>query len=196
MANEIRGAFCLRRATWEDAAVLAVLTRELLLCERALAQTTNELNPWAASIEELEKQLLAPNTCFFVAEREHEIVGYIKAVVVGSHLHRDDIGWVRWLKALLERAARRSYTFLMRRPRPAVQIESGYIAGIFVTKEARQLGIGRALALAAENWFSKQGLKSSELHVLFNNEVARRMWEELGYEPLALGMRKKFPREE
>jgi GNAT superfamily N-acetyltransferase len=74
-----------------------------------------------------------------------------------------------------------------------MQVESGYIAGTFVTVEARQLGIGRALATAAETWFSEQGLKNSELHVLFQNEAARRMWEELGYEPLALGMRKKLP---
>ena len=80
----------------------------------------------------------------------------------------------------------------MRRPRPTVQILSGYIAGVYVAATARNRGIGRMLALAAEAWFSEQGLKNSELHVLYHNETARRMWEELGYEPLALGMRKKL----
>ena len=61
-----------------------------------------------------------------------------------------------------------------------------------LTSDRERYSRNRALAEAAETWFSEQGLKNSELHVLFNNEAARQMWEELGYEPLALGMRKKL----
>lgn len=192
MANDSGPSFIIRNATLEDAAALSTLTRELLVYERELSKTTNEMNPWAASTDEMQKQLLAPNTRFFVAEQQQQVVGYIRAVIVGLQLPREEIGWKRWGKDLVERLARWGFTFVMRRPRPAIQVESGYIAGTFVTPEARRLGIGGALAKAAEDWFSGQGLKNSELHVLFNNEAARCMWEELGYEPLALGMRKKL----
>lgn len=192
MGNNSGNSFLIRSATLQDATALATLTRELLVYERELSKATNEVNPWAASIDEMQKQLRAPNTRFFVAEQQQQVVGYIRAVIVGRQLPREEIGWKRWGKAIIERLARWSFTFLMRRPRPAIQVESGYIAGTFVTFDARRLGIGGALAQAAENWFSEQGLKNSELHVLFHNEAARRMWEELGYEPLALGMRKKL----
>ncbi|MBL8205666.1 MAG: GNAT family N-acetyltransferase [Blastocatellia bacterium] len=162
--------------------------------ERGLSSAPREANPWAASLEELHKQLRLPNTRFFVAEKDGQVVGYLRAVIVGRKLAREELGWIGWGKDLIERIARWGFTFVMRRPRPAVQIESGYIAGTFVAEEARQLGIGRALAIAAESWFSEQGLKNSELHVLFHNVTARQMWEELGYEPLALGMRKNLQR--
>ena len=192
MTNETSNLFIIRSATLDDAAALAALTRELLVYERELSKTTNEVNPWAASTDEMQKQLRAPNTHFFVAEQQQQVVGYIRAVIVGRQLPREEIGWKRWGKGVIERMARWGFTFVMRRPRPAMQIESGYIAGTFVAADARRLGIGGALARAAENWFSAQGLKNSELHVLFHNAAARRMWEELGYEPLALGMRKKL----
>lgn len=194
MTPDPHNSFVIRSATFDDAAALAKLTHELLLYERNLSQTPREANPWAASLEELHKQLRLPNTRFFVAEKEQQVVGYLRAVIVGRTLPREELGWIGWSKDLIERFARWGFTFVMRRPRPAVQVESGYIAGTFVAEEARLLGIGRALATAAERWFSEQGLKNSELHVLFHNETARQMWEELGYEPLALGMRKNLQR--
>ena len=192
MTNHAHNSFIIRSATFTDAATIATLTRELLVYERDLSDASREVNPWAASLAELQKQLRLPNTRFFVAEKEQQVVGYLRAVIVGRKLPREELGWTRWLKDGIERAARWSFTLVLRRPRPAVQVESGYIAGTFVSREARNLGIGRALATAAETWFSEQGLKNSELHVLFRNEAARQMWEELGYEPLALGMRKKL----
>lgn len=194
MTDETGNPFIIRRATLDDAAALATLTRELLVYEQELSKTTNEINPWAASLDEMQKQLRAPNTHFFVAVQKQQIVGYIRAVIVGRQLSHEEIGWKRWIKDAIERIARKGFTFVMRRPRPAMQVESGYIAGTFVMADVRRLGIGGALARAAENWFSEQGLTNSELHVLFHNEAARRMWEELGYEPLALGMRKKLQR--
>lgn len=192
MTNASHKLFVIRTATLDDVAVIAALSRELMLYERSLSDSLHEMTPWAATIDELQKQFHLPNTRFFVAEKEQQVVGYLRAVIVGLSLPREELGWKRWLKDGIERVARWGFTFAMRRPRPAVQIESGYIAGTFVASEARKLGIGRALATAAERWFSEQGLKNSELHVLFNNEMARSMWEELGYEPLALGMRKKL----
>ena len=49
-----------------------------------------------------------------------------------------------------------------------------------------------ALVTAAEEWFRAQGLAISELHVLYANESGRQFWEEAGYQPLAMGMRKKL----
>ncbi len=192
MTKNLSTAFTIRDARESDTSAIAALTRELMIYERGLSEPVHEVNPWAATIEELNKQLRLPNTRFFVAEREQQIVGYLRAVIVGRKLPREELGLRGWLKDGIERAARWGFIFLMRRPRPAIQVESGYIAGTFVSLAARKLGIGRALATAAEIWFSEQGLKSSELHVLFHNEAARQMWEELGYEPLALGMRKKL----
>lgn len=192
MSENAHKSFHIRSATLADAGALATLTRELMIYERNLTHTPREINPWAASLEELHKQLRLPNTRFFIAEKDGQVVGYIRAVAVGRKLSREELGWKGWLKDAVERIARWGFTSLMRRPRPAVQVESGYIAGTFVAAKARQIGIGRALVTAAENWFAEQGLTHSELHVLFNNETARSMWEELGYEPLALGMRKKL----
>lgn len=192
MTNDPHNSFSIRNATFDDAAVIAKLTHDLLAYERDLSNAPREANPWAASLEETNKQLRLPNTRFFVAEKGGQVVGYLRAVIVGHTLPREELGWIGWSKNIIERIARWGFTKVMRRPRPAVQVESGYIAGTFVALEARQIGIGRALATAAETWFSEQGLKNSELHVLFNNETARSMWEELGYEPLALGMRKKL----
>jgi GNAT superfamily N-acetyltransferase len=192
MTDDPNNMFVIRLAVMNDIAVIASLSRELMLYERQLSDSLHEMTPWAATIEELQKQFQVPNTRFFVAEKEGQVVAYLRAVIVGRPLPRAELGWKGWLKDGIERAARWGFTFAMRRPRPAVQIESGYIAGTFVRKEARQVGIGRALVTAAERWFSEQGLKNSELHVLFNNETARSMWEEFGYEPLALGMRKKL----
>lgn len=192
MPNENHHSVSIRLATTADAAALAALTRELMQYERELAQETSTVNPWAATEDELRKQISLPNTNFFVAESETKIVGFLRAVVVGLELSREEIGVVGWLEAKLEKLAKWIFTKILRRPRPAVKVESGYIAGAYVQPGFRRCGIGRALATATEQWFQQQGLQHSELHVLFTNEAARAMWEELGYEPLALGMRKKI----
>ena len=80
----------------------------------------------------------------------------------------------------------------LRRPRPNVEAAGGYIAGAFVRQDARRANAGRMLVAAAEDWLRTQGITNSELHVLYFNEGARRFWEEIGYEPLTLGMRKKL----
>jgi GNAT superfamily N-acetyltransferase len=192
LTKKTENSFFVRAATLDDTIALAGFTREMLVYEQKLSGMTNELYPWAASVEEIEKQMRASNTRFFVAECGQRIVGFIRPIVFGRKLQRNEIGWRRWIEDLVERAIRQSFIFLMRRPRAAMQVQSGYIAGTFVAVDARGLGIGKALVAAAEEWFRLQGLKKSELHVLFNNEVARHMWKELGYEPLALRMQKKL----
>jgi GNAT superfamily N-acetyltransferase len=190
-----------RVATLEDAAPLAELARALLEHERSLVEAAGELNPWAASREELRKQLQLPNTRFFVAERvagrraggeERRVVGYVKAAVIGKQLTRHELGWARWLRRLIEQAGRWAFVTLLSRPRPPVQIEKGYIAGAFVHPDARRSRVGRVLVAAAEDWFREQGIETCELHVLEANGGGRGFWEEVGYAPVSVGMRKKL----
>lgn len=155
-----------------------------------------ELTRWAANPGELRKQMRRPNTRFFVAERivaeGPEIAGYIKVVIHGRHSVSGERGATGWLIDVIERTARGVFNLIFRRPRPNVEGAVGYIAGIFVRHEARRANVGRALAAAAEDWLRSQGVKISDLHVLSANEAAWRFWEEAGYKPLTMGMRKKL----
>ena len=181
-----------RAALPSDAATLATLARQLLVYEQALNGAMGELTPWAASVDEMRKQILQPQQRFFIAERNGELLGYVKAVIHGQELQPSEIGLARWCKAALDRTARWAFNRIMRRPRPNLKLTGGYIAGAFVREDARRLKIGRALVEAAEGWFRAQGLTTSDLHVLYANESGRQFWEEAGYQPMAMGMRKKL----
>lgn len=182
----------IRAAQMNDAEALASLSRQLLVYEKSLNETMGDLTSWAASVVELRKQLLRPNNQFFVAERNGGIVGYLKLAIHGRKPSRIEIGTARWLVDRMERLARRVFNFLLRRPRPNVDAVGGYIAGVFVHPDVRRENIGRALVAAAEGWLRNQGIASAELHVLYVNKDAKRFWEEIGYEPLTLGMRKRL----
>ncbi|MBL8186676.1 MAG: GNAT family N-acetyltransferase [Acidobacteria bacterium] len=182
----------IRTAQMADAATLATLSRQLLLHEKSLNETMGELTAWAASEAEIRKQLARPNQRFFVAETDGEVIGYLKVIVTGQQLTRKELGLTRWLLDRLEISARRVVNVLLRRPRPNVQAIGGYIAGVFVAPNARRAKVGQQLLAAAETWLRAQGITSTELHVLFINEGARAFWEEAGYKPLTLGMRKKL----
>lgn len=182
----------IRAAQMADAATLATLSRQLLLYEKSLNDTMGDLTRWAATEAEIRKQLARPNQRFFVAETNGEVIGYLKVIVSGQQLTRKELGLSRWLFDRLETAARRVVNFLLRRPRPNVQAIGGYIAGVFVHPDARRAKVGQQLLAAAETWLRTQGITSTELHVLFINEGARKFWEEAGYEPLTMGMRKNL----
>src|SRR5262245_11338766 len=193
----------IRLATSADAAHLSSLAHRLLLYERSLNEGMGEVTRWAASPQELRKQMRRPNVRFFVAEKTGpagpEIIGYIKIVIHGRRMKRDELGVTRWLVHVIEQAARRIFNFIFRRPRPNVanfegspENAIGYIAGVFVRPQDRRASVGQAMVSAAENWLRAQGVKTSDLHVLSANESAWRFWEQAGYKPLTLGMRKKL----
>lgn len=182
----------IRAAQTTDAEALAALSRQLLLYEKSLNETMGELTAWASTEAEIRKQLLRPNHQFFVAEKRGEVVGYIKVIVAGQQLAREELGMSRWMIDRVETAARNVVNFLLRRPRPNVEAIGGYIAGAFVRQDVRRAKVGQKLLAAAEDWLRAQGIASTELHVLFINEDARAFWQEAGYEPLTLGMRKKL----
>jgi ribosomal protein S18 acetylase RimI-like enzyme len=181
-----------RAASGADAVRLSALAHQLLLHERALNDEMGELTRWAATPEELRKQMLRPNTQFFVAEKEHELIGYLKVVIHGRPLTREEIGAARWLIDVIERTARGVFDLVFRRPRPNVEASGGYISGVFVQPADRRAGVGRRLIAAAEDWLRGQGVETSDLHVLHANQEAWRFWEDAGYKPLTLGMRKKL----
>jgi GNAT superfamily N-acetyltransferase len=181
-----------RAARTEDAESLSALSRQLLLYEKSLNTGMGELTGWAASTEEIRKQLLRPNNRFFVAEKNGDVIGYIKVMVQGARLTREELGLMRWLVDRLEESARNAVNFLLRRPRPNVEAVGGYIAGMFVHPAERRAKVGHQLLAAAETWLLMQSIATTELHVLYINEDARRFWEDAGYQPLTLGMRKKL----
>lgn len=181
-----------RAARTEDAESLSALSRQLLLYEKSLNTGMGELTGWAASAEEIRKQLSRPNNRFFVAEKNSDVIGYIKVMVQGARLTREELGLMRWLVDRLEESARNAVNFLLRRPRPNVEAVAGYIAGMFVHPAERRVKVGHQLLAAAESWLLMQSIATTELHVLYINEDARRFWEDAGYQPLTLGMRKKL----
>jgi len=189
-----------RPATGADAAQLSSLAHRLLLYERALNEGMGELTRWAATPQELRKQMRRPNVRFFVAEKPGpagpEIIGYIKIVIHGRRVGRAELGATRWLIERVEHTSRRVFNFLFRRPRPNIEEGPenavGYIAGVFVRPQDRRASVGRAMVSAAENWLRAQGVRTSDLHVLSANESAWRFWGEVGYKPLTMGMRKKL----
>lgn len=182
----------IRVARATDAGALAALSRQLLLYEKSLNNTMGELTVWASSEAEIRKQLLRPNNRFFIAEKDGEVIAYVKVMVHGRQFDREELGLVRWLVDRMEVALREAVNFLLRRPRPNVEAIGGYIAGAFVRQDVRRAKVGQKLLAVAEDWLRVQGITSAELHVLFVNEDARAFWEEVGYEPLTLGMRKKL----
>ncbi len=187
-----KDSLLIRAARTEDAESLSALSRQLLLYEKSLNTGMGELTGWASSIEEIRKQLLRPNNRFFVAEKGGEVIGYIKVMVQGAKLTREELGLMRWLIDRLEESARNAVNSLLRRPRPNVETVGGYIAGMFVHTAERRANVGSKLLAAAESWLLSQSIPAAELHVLFINEAARHFWEDAGYQPLTLGMSKKL----
>jgi GNAT superfamily N-acetyltransferase len=181
-----------RAARVGDAAQIASLAQELLTFEKSLNDTMGELTSRAANTDEIHQQLFQSNTKFFIAEKEGEVIGYIKVLIHGRRLARSEIGALRWLMDLTERTVRKTFDSILRRHHPNIEAVGGYIAGAFVRPEARQANTGRLLVNAAEEWLRGHAIDTCELHVLYANEGARRFWEEIGYTPVTMGMKKRI----
>jgi len=80
-----------------------------------------------------------------------------------------------WLKAQLDRA-----------------VKSGFIFDVIVDEKFRGKGYGRQLMLLIEEKARELGLKSIGLHVFAYNQVAKHLYESLGYEVSSLNMIKKL----
>jgi ribosomal protein S18 acetylase RimI-like enzyme len=175
-----------------DAAALATLARALLSHEQSLNSLPFEIHPWAASADELRKQIQQADTRFFIAELNEQFVGYLKVTLHGYDFARAPISRSERLKVWLIKQSKFWFDKTFQRPRANAEHFGGYIAGAYVLPEWRRSQVGRALVTATENWLREIGMPTSELHVLFENESAREFWASLGYEPLALSLRKKL----
>ncbi len=194
MGNRSHNPILVRAARLDDAARIAALSHQLLVYEQSLNQAMGDLTPWAASSEEIRKQMRRPNTRFFVAEKDGEVAGYLKVWIIGRTAEFADSGTMTWLLERIETAARRLFNFIFRRPRPNVEATGGYIAGVFVRDHLRRSGIGKSLVIAAEDWLRARGIQTCDLQVLITNQLALEFWEDLGYRPLVIGMRKEIDR--
>lgn len=82
---------------------------------------------------------------------------------------------VIWMKANLERP-----------------IKSGFIFELYIDESQRGKGYGKQAMLLIEDQARALGLESIGLHVFAVNEVARNLYERVGYEVTSLNMAKKL----
>lgn len=100
-----------------------------------------------------------PYTQTFVAEVDHQVVGYILGAVID--LQAD----------LFEYE------------------ETGFIADVFVDPAYRRQGIARRLVEAMNTWFAERGVRHVEWQVAAANGEAIRFWESVGGRSLTIRMR-------
>jgi ribosomal protein S18 acetylase RimI-like enzyme len=67
-----------------------------------------------------------------------------------------------------------------------------YVYDIMIDEEFRGKGFGRSTMRAAEDYVKSQGGTILELNVFGPNGVARALYESLGYQIMAIGMRKNL----
>jgi GNAT superfamily N-acetyltransferase len=186
-----------RVATKADAAQVAALIDALIDFENSLGTFSGRRNPWAADAAEVRKQMRLPGVRFFVAEVRDaggsaRVVGYQKVVALGLDLKSAQAGVAGRLKGLAERVARRAYTVLLGRPRPARQLVTGLIAGAYVVPQERRRGISTRLMAMAEEWLRAQGIETCETQVQHNNEAELQILKKTGYSPKYVGLVKRL----
>jgi ribosomal protein S18 acetylase RimI-like enzyme len=67
---------------------------------------------------------------------------------------------------------------------------SGFIYEVYIEEKFRGRGYGRSIMLLLEEKAREMGLKSLGLHVFGSNQVARRLYEAVGYEVTNVNMKK------
>jgi len=71
-------------------------------------------------------------------------------------------------------------------------IKSGFIYDVYIEEKFRGKGYGKSLMLLLEEQARELGLKSLALHVFAVNNVARNLYESIGYEVSSLNMTRKL----
>lgn len=89
----------------------------------------------------------------FVAERDESVIGFVSV----------------WTKIRMKAIEESEY-------------EYAYVSDLVVSKEHRGLGAGKALLQRAEEYARLEGAKILRIGVLTKNEVARNLYNELGFE--------------
>jgi ribosomal protein S18 acetylase RimI-like enzyme len=65
-----------------------------------------------------------------------------------------------------------------------------YVYSVEIEQHARRRGFARAAFLELERVARERGLRQVSLHVFGHNQGARRLYEELGFEPTSITLRK------
>ncbi len=84
------------------------------------------------------------------------------------------VGWI-WLKANMDRP-----------------VKSGFIFDVYIDEQQRGKGYGKQIMLLIEEKARELGLKSIGLHVFASNDVARKLYENVGYTVSSLNMIKQL----
>jgi GNAT superfamily N-acetyltransferase len=100
------------------------------------------------------------------------------ALLIAETEHGDPVGW-----AAAHEGEEEIYIV-------SEQRRVGYIAELYVVKEARGLGVGRNLIEACEAWARRRGLPIITIGVLSKNSAAFAAYEATGYDPYAVLLRK------
>lgn len=70
--------------------------------------------------------------------------------------------------------------------------EVGFVSDFIVTKSFRSRGVGKALFVAMEEWFRRQGVQIIQLYVAASNLSGRKFWRDRGFEHYSLGLWKEI----
>ena len=70
--------------------------------------------------------------------------------------------------------------------------ETGYLLGLFVNEELRNIGLGKALIECSEDWCRQHGILSITLNVGSENINAELIYDHLGFEARSSVMRKRL----
>jgi ribosomal protein S18 acetylase RimI-like enzyme len=94
---------------------------------------------------------------------------FVRLHVAGSD---EDVGFLWWGEVVSAGAA------------------GAFVYGIEIEEHARRRGLARAALTELERVARARDLRSVSLHVFGHNHGARRLYEELGFEPISLTLRK------
>jgi ribosomal protein S18 acetylase RimI-like enzyme len=142
------------------------------------------------------------------------IVRFVRATLhemasVGGHdVNSDERSWRRYGENLAEDIQKRDRLYLLAQTGSSVV---GYLEGevinlqalftpkkcfhisvVYVIPEYRQRGIATSLVKEALRWASVQGCREADLHVLVNNENARRLYRKIGFTKFQYELRMKL----
>ena len=68
------------------------------------------------------------------------------------------------------------------------------VTTVYVTPEQRRTGVLRCLLDAADRWCRRNGLSEMRLQCALSNDVGRKAWESLGFEPAELLYLRTIPK--
>ncbi len=112
--------------------------------------------------EDLKQSIENQERCIYKAQYRDEIIGFIAGEIKDCFLPMSNIKKV------------------------------GYISAAYIKQPYRKKGIMKQLENKLMEYFSKEGLKYVELHVLSKNRVAKKSWGKMGYHTFRESMRKSI----